>query len=168
VALSLLRHQQVVRQNRDGTLELLEMALEQQAIEALAEAYRNKREGDKALLEQMVFYGQTGYCRWRVILMHFGEGERFTRCHHCDNCQRMAAEEARPSRQMPRRDAGLRKPNPEPLRTALFDAGAHVRVPRYGPGIVTEADGRTVTVKFPNGSTRCFLGSYVRSARRAR
>jgi hypothetical protein len=30
---------------------------------------------------------------------------------------------------------------------------------------VEEADGRTVTVRFANGSQRCFLASYVEPAR---
>jgi hypothetical protein len=78
----------------------------------------------------------------------------------------MKAEEERRAREPPPRPDPLRKPNPEPLRTADFTAGQHVRVPRYGPGIVEEADGRTVTVKFPNGSMRCFLSSYVQAVRR--
>ncbi len=166
VALSLLRHQHVVRQDRGGRLSLLDDSLEGPALEALAKTYRQKRDADRALLEQMVFYGQTGYCRWRVILGHFGEEDGFTRCGRCDNCERMAAEEQRRTREpaQPRRDP-LRKPNPEPLRTAAFDPGTHVRVRRYGIGIVEEADGRTVTVRFANGSQRCFLASYVEPAR---
>ncbi len=168
VALSLLRHQRVVRQDRDGHLSLIEDSYDDAAIASLANEYRDKREADKSLLEQMVFYGQTGYCRWRVILMHFGEGESFTRCERCDNCERMQAEEERRAREPAPKPDLLRKPNPEPLRTTLFDAGTHVRVRRYGVGVVDEADGRTVTVKFPNGSTRCFLGAYVQPVRSPR
>jgi ATP-dependent DNA helicase RecQ len=165
VALSLLRHERVVKQDKKGGLTLLDATLEARGLESLAKAYRDKREGDKALLEQMVFYGQTGYCRWRVILTHFGEADRFTRCGRCDNCDRMKIEEERRAREPAPKPDPLRKPNPEPLKLTLFDKGAHVRVPRYGAGIVEEADGRTVTVKFPNGSTRCVLGNYVQPAR---
>ncbi len=168
VALSLLRHQRVVRQDRGGALALLDHQLEDDALDALAQSYRQKREADRASLEQMTFYGQTGYCRWRVMLEHFGEAERIVRCGHCDNCERMQAEEHRPATVPMLVRPPLRKPNPEPLRTALFDAGASVKVPRYGIGIVEEADGRTVTVRFANGSTRCFLGSYVHAARSRR
>ncbi|RYZ59485.1 MAG: ATP-dependent DNA helicase RecQ, partial [Proteobacteria bacterium] len=93
VALSLLRHQQVIAQSADGGLVVRTPDLDDRALAELAQAYRTKRDGDRALLEQMVFYGQSGYCRWRVLLTHFGEGDGFTRCNHCDNCERMQVEE---------------------------------------------------------------------------
>jgi ATP-dependent DNA helicase RecQ len=168
VALSLLRHQHVLRQDRDGALVMLKPSLDEAALESLSRAYRDKRTADKALLEQMVFYGQTGYCRWRVILMHFGESENFIRCGSCDNCERMKVEDERRARAPAVKADPLRKPNPEPLRTARFAEGAHVRVRKYGVGIVEEADGRTVTVKFPNGSSRCFLAGFVEALRSRR
>ena len=168
VALSLLRHQQVIEQSSDGSLSVRTADLDDRAVEELAKAYRTKRESDRALLEQMVFYGQSGYCRWRVLLTHFGESDGFTRCGHCDNCARMQAEEReRPADPVvPARP--LRKPNAEPLRLKPFDKGAPVRVPHYGIGIVEEADGHTVTVRFASGSARCFLTNYVSHARRRR
>lgn len=60
--------------------------------EALAETlqrYEDKEEQDRKRLEQMVFYAQTGLCRWQVLLEAFGEGQDVQRCHGCDNCQRM-------------------------------------------------------------------------------
>ena len=63
-------------------------------MDQLLSAYRDKRERDKAMLEQMVFYGQTGLCRWKVLQGHFGEDEGFERCNTCDNCLRMAMAQA--------------------------------------------------------------------------
>lgn len=60
--------------------------------DALAETlqrYEDKEEQDRKRLEQMVFYAQTGLCRWQVLLEAFGEGQDVQRCHGCDNCQRM-------------------------------------------------------------------------------
>ena len=44
-----------------------------------------------------------------------------------------------------------------------FEQGSAVKVPRYGAGVVSAADAQTVTVTFPNGSTRCFLASFVKA-----
>jgi ATP-dependent DNA helicase RecQ len=110
----------------------------------------------------MVFYGQTGYCRWKVLLAHFHEDDGFERCGTCDNCARMAAEEARQASAPEPRADPLRKPLPQMPRPT-FEPGAAVRVPRYGAGVVSSADAQTVTVTFPNGSTRCFLAAYVKA-----
>ena len=172
VALRLLRHQKVVLQDRQGGLTLKKAALDASALETLAAAYRDKRESDRAMLEQMVFYGQTGYCRWKVLLAHFGEDEGFERCERCDNCARIAASTAAASgsdrieaASNGAQEPALRHPKPAPIAPAPFDPGANVKVPRYGKGVVEAADAQSVTVRFPNGSTRCFMASYVRAAR---
>ncbi|UXH80584.1 RecQ family ATP-dependent DNA helicase [Roseateles amylovorans] len=51
--------------------------------------YEDKAALDHRRLEQMVFYAQSGLCRWRVMLEAFGESDGFDRCHGCDNCTRM-------------------------------------------------------------------------------
>ena len=164
VALRLLRHQRVASQDRAGRLLLQRAALDGNALAALAVAYRDKRESDRAMLEQMVFYGQTGYCRWKVLLAHFHEDDGFERCGTCDNCARMAAEEARQASAPEPPADPLRKPLPQMPRPT-FEPGVAVRVPRYGAGVVSSADAQTVTVTFPNGSTRCFLAAYVKARR---
>ena len=163
VALSLLRHQRVARRDREGRIALRRDALDGRTVESLSGAYRERREGDRAMLEQMVFYAQTGYCRWKVLLAHFQEDQAFDRCGHCDNCARMAAadaEHAKHAGEAPTADA-LRRPSPPPMAKPAFEVGAAVRVPRYGGGVVASADRDTVTVTFPNGSSRCFLAAYV-------
>jgi ATP-dependent DNA helicase RecQ len=165
VAVRLLRQQRVASQDRAGRLTLRRSELDGGALERLAAAYRDKRESDRAMLEQMVFYGQTGYCRWKVLLAHFGEDEGFERCGHCDNCARIAAaERAQAAQPEPAVDL-LHHPNPAPPRQSVYEAGTAVRVPRYGTGVVEGADTQSVTVRFPNGSSRCFLAAYVRPAR---
>ena len=164
VALQLLRHQRVVTKDRSGHLALQRQALDEGTLQALAAAYRDKRESDRTMLEQMVFYGQTGYCRWKVLLAHFGEDEGFERCGTCDNCRRMARAEAEHSRHEQAEPDRLHRPLPEPVRTQSFEPGTSVRVPRYGSGVVESADTQSVTVRFPNGASRCFLATYVRAA----
>lgn len=122
-------------------------------FERVATAHEERAERDRAALERMVFYAQTGLCRWRVLLEHFGETPPFAggRCGHCDNCVRMA-------RATP---AGEPAEVPEPAAAPRFPAGAPVRVPRFGHGEVTEATADEVEVRFSDGSTRRFVADYV-------
>ncbi len=130
VALRLLRHQKVATQDREGRLALRRSALDGSALASLAVAYRDKRESDRAMLEQMVFYGQTGYCRWKVLLAHFDEDEGFERCGTCDNCERMAAAEAERASQPEPAPDPLHKPLPS-MPGPSFEAGSR----RQGPAL---------------------------------
>ena len=160
VGLALLRRQRIARQDRRGQLKLLRSGLDAAAIERLAAAYRDKREHDRDMLERMVFYGQTGYCRWKVLLQYFDEDEGFERCGACDNCERMAARQAEPE---PPVDAAVAV-QPAPAQQAAFAVGAAVRVKRYGRGTVVAADADSVTVGFDGGGERCFQAGYVKRA----
>ena len=121
----------------------------------VATAYEERAERDHEALERMVFYAQTGFCRWRVLLEHFEQATSFTdfRCGHCDNC--------------------LRPPEPvEPpvARTVAASAaprwkpGSQVIVPRYGRGEVLGATADEAEVRFPDGSVKRFVARYVRDA----
>jgi ATP-dependent DNA helicase RecQ len=163
VALKLLRQQRIVVRHAGGQHALRQQrrALDEPTLQRLTRAYQAKREHDKAQLEHMVFYGQTGHCRWQVLLRHFDAEEHFERCGTCDNCERLAAHEAEQARQTEtalQQDAE-RRPAP------AFSAGDAVRVPRYGRGRVVTADANSVTVSFDAGEQRCFLASYVRRSR---
>jgi ATP-dependent DNA helicase RecQ len=161
VALRLLRHRGVVKQDRDGRLKLTRAGLDSAALEQLLLAYRDKRESDRAMLERMVFYGQTGHCRWRVLLDNFGEAEGFGSCGTCDNCLRIAAarttaeDEDRITARAANGSALAAAPSPLPA------LGDRVKVPRYGGGIVDAVDAEGITVCFPEGSRRVFLPAFV-------
>lgn len=163
VALRLLRQQKIVAQNRAGELRLLKQGLSDGAMDQLLAAYQGKREHDKARLEQMVFYGQTGLCRWKVLQDHFGEGQGFERCGTCDNCLRLSSMQTQQAATSPESESETES-KAAPHRPA-FAENEHVRVPRYGRGRVTMADAESVTVAFPNGATRCFLASFVKPAK---
>lgn len=127
-------------------------------LQQLASAYEDKADRDQEALERMVFYAQTGFCRWRVLLEYFGEplmeGER---CGHCDNCiAPKVAPQDQPAVQTELPTATV------PL--SPFKAGDEVRVPRYGGGRVEQVAGEEVTVVFPDGSSRAFVSDYVRAA----
>jgi len=181
VALRLLRHRGVVAQGRDGRLTLTRAGLDGDALEKLLLSYRHKRESDRAMLERMVFYGQTGRCRWKVLLDNFGESEGFEACGTCDNCVRItaafaAAEREREGKALDAEVIGSTAPGVDPTspaspngdgtaRTATapsFEVGETVSVPRYGRGIVDALDAEGITVVFPEGSRRIFLAEFVR------
>jgi len=161
VALRLLRHRGVVRRDREGRLALTRAGLDAEALGRLLAAYREKREHDRAMLERMVFYGQTGHCRWKVLLDNFAAAEGFAACGTCDNCVRIAAAFAAAER-----DAAQDQPAEQGegagAAPPLPQAGELVSVPRYGRGVVASVNAEGVTVAFPEGSKRVFLPAFVR------
>ena len=163
VALRLLRHRGVVRQERDGTLAPTRAGLDAGALEQLLVAYREKREHDRAMLERMVFYGQTGQCRWKVLLENFDAGAEFERCATCDNCIRIAAAFAAAARDAAGgHAAAAEREHDDDGEPPLPQAGELVSVPRYGHGVVAAVNAEGVTVVFPEGAQRVFLPAFVR------
>jgi ATP-dependent DNA helicase RecQ len=127
-------------------------------LAGLAAEYERKAERDHEALERMVFYAQTGFCRWRVLLEYFEEPLPFeARCGHCDNCLKPPV--APTPLAAPAAD-GLRKPKPPP-REPAFRPGDAVTVARYGEGKVVSAVDDEVTVLFPNRKKRVFLPGFV-------
>ena len=166
VAASLLRrHRQVVR-GASGALRLRRADIDDATLERLVQSYRDKRVLDRASLERLVFYAQTGRCRWQVLLEAVGHGGAAATpaaCSHCDNCRRIASVQAA---------SAVTAPAAETHRPvlALFTAGQAVEVRRYGGGVVEAADAASVTVGFADGSRRVFQPDFVRpaGARKAR
>jgi ATP-dependent DNA helicase RecQ len=123
-------------------------------LSALAADYEEKAERDREALERMVFYAQTGFCRWRVLLQYFDEALPFAgeRCGRCDNCLRA----------VPAVLAAV-VPQPRVSWVARFQPGDAVRVPRYGSGRVVAAAADEVTVLFPDRKKRTFVAAVVQS-----
>lgn len=164
VALGLLRRQKIASQDADGNLRLEQRGLDHDALERLMAAYRDKRGQDREGLERMVFYAQTGQCRWRVLLDHLEGQAPFERCGNCDNCRRIAAHEAVLAHLAEQPAATTDEAANEPS----FARGDVVKVRRYGRGIVEEANTLQVTVAFSDGTRRCFQPEYVAHERAAR
>jgi len=162
VALSSLRQQRVVAKARNGRLRLLRSGLAEGAIQALAASYQERRDEDRAMLEQMVAYAQTGRCRWERLLERLAaKPEGFDACGACDNCRRAAQRMTQPPEETVPTE-------PLAAQAAAFVAGQPVRVKRYGRGVVSAADALSVTVTFPNGEHRCFDPGYVQALRMSR
>lgn len=93
VALAQLRRRRIVGTSPGGGVALLRAEVPPEELQILVQEYADMRERDRASLEQMVFYAQTGQCRWQVLLDHFEPKSAAPRCGHCDNCARLQAAE---------------------------------------------------------------------------
>jgi ATP-dependent DNA helicase RecQ len=168
VALGLLRRQKIVTLGADGNLRLAKGGLAEDALRQLMTAYRDKRETDRETLERMVFYAQTGQCRWHVLLEHLEGESAFERCKHCDNCLRIARQEEALARAEQAQAANDATDNGHAPARAVFEVGDVVMVKRYGRGQVRKATALDVTVAFADGSLRTFQPDFVRKSRPVR
>ena len=165
VALGLLRKDKMVSQSRDGTLRLQAKSANGARVRELTEGYGRKRDLDREALERMVFYAQTGQCRWNVLLEHLEDGSPIERCEHCDNCRRIKAHEAVVEELLRNKPEQEETAEPQAAGPPVFARGDLVEVRRYGRGVVEEASGTQVKVVFADRSKRSFLPEYVRRAR---
>ena len=160
VALGLLRRHKIVALDAQG-VRLLKRDIGEEALAALMATYRGKRDNDREGLERMVFYAQTGQCRWRVLLDHLEGGAPFERCQHCDNCRRITAHERVLDELATQAMASDAAPIDQEKATKTFARGDVVKVKRYGRGLVEEANALQVTVAFSDGNRRCFQPEFV-------
>lgn len=167
VCLKLLKDARLLRQNRKLCWLPTSHAPEDKLFSAMAEIYRRKQERDKEALEQMVSYAVSGFCRWKLLLDYFGdEVDGFEKCCRCDNCQNPPAAVLTEDIVI-RDDEFDREPDPEHDAPApAFEAGASVKVAKYGVGTVVCCAGEQVTIAFPDGEQRSFLASFVKPARK--
>jgi ATP-dependent DNA helicase RecQ len=158
VSLKLLEDGGLIEQDAELRYRAVARRAGRGQLDALAARYRDKSAHDHAALERMMFYAQTGFCRWKVLLEQFGEEVPWSHCGHCDNCLDPPERHLAPEH--------LRNHAPAPAPTAAPEAavGAPVRVPKYGEGRVVGQAGEKVTVEFPDSSRRVFLREYVRPA----
>jgi ATP-dependent DNA helicase RecQ len=158
VALKLLKDAGYVRQDRSMRYHVLAGDVERKALSRLADEYSRKSESDRQKLERMIFYAQTAFCRWKVLLEYFEEAEDFDRCGICDNCTDP------PERRLSRKSTRPRWARRLSPIAPRFKPGERVRVPRYGEGRVASATSEQVEIIFPNGRKRQFLSTYVEPA----
>ncbi|MES2562740.1 MAG: ATP-dependent DNA helicase RecQ [Pseudomonadota bacterium] len=159
VALKLMKDGGYVRQDRHFRYSLINDEVDTEALARLADEYGRKSEADREKLERMMFYAQTAFCRWKVLLEYFEGTEDFDRCGTCDNC--LDPPELRPVRPSKRPRWARRV---LPVTAAPFKAGDSVRVPRYGVGRVESSTAEQVAIVFPSGTRRQFLCAYVEPA----
>jgi ATP-dependent DNA helicase RecQ len=132
------------------------------ALVKIAERYGHKAESDRASLEAMVTYAQSGRCRWQLLLAHFEPSAEHPRCGSCDNCARLARHEAAEA------EAPDDAQPPPQIELPAFALGQPVRTRRHGVGTVKAADALSVTIEFPNGATRSFQPQFVAALKKSR
>jgi len=147
-------------------VRLVRAELPEEELDKLMQAYREKRGQDREGLERMVFYAQTGQCRWRVLLEHLEESAPFERCLACDNCRRIMAHEKVLDEMTVQEDAQAQTHSAN--GAPAFSRGDVVTVKRYGRGLVEEASAMQVTVAFADGQRRCFQPEFVAPSRAPR
>lgn len=159
VALKLLKDAGYAKQDRSMRYRLVDGDADSDVLAHLADEYARKGESDRQKLERMIFYAQSAFCRWKVLLEYFEEAEDFVRCGACDNCTRPpVASPAKSKSTRPRWARRLAAAAP------LFNAGDRVRVARYGEGRVESSSSGQVEIVFPDGRKRQFLNAYVERA----
>lgn len=159
VALKLMKDAGYVRQDRNFRYRIVRSEVEAESLGHLADEYGRKSEADREKLERMMFYAQTAFCRWKVLLEYFEGTEDFDRCGACDNCLDPPELRPIPKTVRPRWARRLL-----PATATPFKAGDSVRVPRYGAGRVESATAEQVEIVFPSGTRRQFLCAYVEHA----
>lgn len=156
VALKLLRDGGFIAQDDALSYHITTKEVDAKALGELVAGYEKKSDRDHDALERMVFYAQTGFCRWRVLLEYFGEEAESEHCGNCDNCLKPPEEVLTP--------VPDRSQNPLPAahyEASPFHAGSAVKVSKYGEGQVVEIQGDKVTIVFPDATRKTFLESYV-------
>lgn len=128
----------------------------------VAKTSREQGDHDRQALERMVFYAQTGFCRWKVLLEYFNEKTEWSHCGHCDNCmnppERALGALPVTDRNTDQNVAGQKKPRSQPS----FPVGSAVDVPKAGRGQVVSSTDDMITILFPDSRKRTFLKSYVK------
>ena len=160
LALLLMRRQGLVTSSRTGRLKLVQRPFAPADAEALLAGYAQRKAQDRDMLENMVFYAQSGLCRWKMLLQHLDQEEDFGRCGHCDNCLRTA--QAQADAQAAAAEARASQSPAGPGDVPVLKVGDAVTVPRYGRGRVAAMDSLGITVSFARGPDRSFLPEYVR------
>lgn len=163
--LNLLAGERLVRRDAQGRWRATAgRRLDDDALGRVLQACEQRREQDKAELEAMVAYAQSGTCRWQLLLRHFEPEADHPGCHHCDSCRRLQAFQA--LREAEAANGAAADTGAQPIR--VLAAGTSVRVKRYGLGEVIGGDGSSLTIRFPGGAERSFHPDFVRPARARR
>jgi ATP-dependent DNA helicase RecQ len=157
--LKLLQDGGIVARDEHMAYRLLDPHAGTQELAKLAASYRVKAEHDKHALERMVFYAQSGFCRWKILSEYFGEKFKWEHCSHCDNCLR--ANEMARSISLAPRTPPLRIKSPRHGQNTLAP-GAPVSVSKIGEGKVISVAGEKITILFPDSRKRTFLRNYVK------
>jgi ATP-dependent DNA helicase RecQ len=165
VILKLLEQAQLVAADKTLRYRLLSEDARPETLNQLAQTAHKKGEHDRHALERMVFYAQSGFCRWKILQEYFDEKAEWDQCGHCDNCLNPPAQAV--SKGLPDWKSG-----PDLSRAAKakadsrFHVGAAVEVTKFGKGRVVATTDDMVTLIFADSQERRFLKSYLKQVER--
>ncbi len=141
----------------------------------LIEDSRKKADHEREALERLVFYAQSGFCRWKVLLEYFDEEVEWDHCGHCDNCITPPEKvlSARPTHdsEMSTQATSSRRGQTSDIEKSgsepTFAVGAEVEVSKIGKGKIASSSNDMVTIIFPDSQKRTFLKDYVKPVGKA-
>ena len=142
--------------------------LDDDALDTLLRAYRDKRESDRAMLERMVFYGQTGHCRWKVLLENFGEAEGFARVRHVRQLRAHGARGGGRADARPQKAAAQSLGRPRRRRRRCPRAASSCACRATAAASSRRSTPKASRCVFAEGSRRVFLPAFVRRGGAAR
>ena len=163
VVLATMKDLDMVAEPAPGEYRLVAGGLGGEELDAMADRYEKRSEGDRDRLRRMMLYAQTALCRWKMILEYFGEEFDWEHCGHCDNCSRPIRELTEPPRaEMPVHPPhGAAEVLPLPPILGLRDpaalkVGDAVTLSIFGAGEVRSAGEHSVVIELGGGEVREF------------
>jgi ATP-dependent DNA helicase RecQ len=153
VVLAVMAETGVVKRQRGRRVALLRRDLSHRELTELAQQFRGRSEHDREKLEQMMLYGQSTRCRWKMVLGYFGEDVTWERCGHCDNCLHPVEGQIRPAVDADRAQresltAGV-TPHEKEQDGPRVREGALFTTPHYGEGRIVAVEDDKIVVSFP-------------------
>ncbi|MGI4756326.1 MAG: RecQ family ATP-dependent DNA helicase [Janthinobacterium lividum] len=174
VLLYLLRDTGLAVCHEGGYLRTDALIVDDEQIEALRAAYKERTEHDRNRLNEMMHYAETVQCRRQVFRSYFNEpaGEP---CGNCDNCMNHAASSTAPvTLHAEEEHNGVTRVEtifgsivttapetlPHPV-TCEYAVGSHVVHKSFGRGVVQDASGDTLLVRFVTAGTKKLKAAFV-------
>ncbi len=176
VLLYLLRDTGLALCRPEGYLRTDALIVDDEQLEGLLAAYRERMQHDRSRLDEMMHYAETVQCRRQVFRSYFNEpvGEP---CGNCDNCINPhdqvsvtplhAAEEQGGVTRIETISGSIVTTSPETLPSltpSTFAAGDTVAHGRFGKGVVQDINGDTLLVRFAVGGSRKLKESFLQKA----
>jgi len=93
VSLTLLKDAGVVGEVHYAKFKLIKTDLGRGEIDEIVQQCQERDKQEHEKLEQMMLYGQSSSCRWKILHDYFNEPFPQERCGHCDNCMQPIEEQ---------------------------------------------------------------------------
>ncbi|HET7462373.1 MAG TPA: ATP-dependent DNA helicase RecQ [Longimicrobium sp.] len=158
IVLTLLKRHAMVREHRGGVWERVAPDVTAADLSRELTDYEERRQRDRAKLDQMIGYCRTARCRTKMIMEYFGEerADDFL-CGHCDNDAQAPKAKHEAAKGGARREAIVDRVVPPPVDAAPAPAlavGEEVVHGTFGEGMVMALDGDRAEVDFAGHGTR--------------